>query len=73
MATITFTSIDNQARTATFDVDGKTVVRNIPEVYAGTIDDYLLALAQGLAIEFEDQEVTNIDDPTWEEGQIVIQ
>lgn len=72
MPTVKFTSIDKAARTATFDVDGQSVTRNIPAQYAGTIDDYLNAVAEGLVIEFTVTEVKPIEDTLLKAGDIVV-
>lgn len=64
MPKITYKSLNKDARTATFTVDGEDVTRHIPAQFAGTIDDYLLALAQGLAVEFAPVEVRTIETPT---------
>lgn len=63
MPKITFKSIDEAARTATFDIDGSSETRNIPDYFEGTIDDYLMALANGLAVEFDETEKTDISAP----------
>lgn len=54
-------------RTATLTVehdDGSTedVTRSIPDVFAGSIQDYLKALADGLRAEFAPKEVTPIEE-----------
>lgn len=50
---VKFQSVDLKARTATFDVDGESVTRGIADdVVNETLKDHLIALAQGLAIEY---------------------
>lgn len=52
MSEVKFDAIDPIARTATFTVGGVPVTRRIPAKFAGPVDDYLSALAAGLAVEF---------------------
>jgi len=70
MTTVTFVSMDAENRTATFDVDGAVVTRNIPAQYAGTIDDYLTALSNGLLIEFSSGE-KGIEETSYKSGQVL--
>ena len=68
---IKFLSMDSVARTASFDVDGKEVTRNIPAQFEGTIDDYLAALVQGLAVEAELNQVKELGESSFKSGDIV--
>lgn len=71
MATIKFTSIDRDARTVTFDVDGSAVTRKIPVNYEGTIDDYIAACARGLATE-ADNAPKAIETPTYSRNDVIV-
>jgi hypothetical protein len=71
MATVKYISIDSDARTVTFDVDGAKVTRNVPSKFSGTIDDYVKALADGLVIEYTTPEVTTIETPTYKANDVV--
>ncbi len=51
MTTVKFTSLDKEKREVTMNVGGVAVTRSIPAQFKGTIDDYLAALAKGLANE----------------------
>lgn len=58
---------ENGKRTATLTIehdDGTTedVTRSIPDVFEGTIQDYLKALANGLRIEFAPKVITTIEE-----------
>lgn len=64
-------SVDDAARTVSFDVDGETVVRSIPDKFDGTIDDYLKALADGLVIEYAEVEKTDVTATKYAAGEIV--
>lgn len=70
--TIKFVSLDKVARTATFDVGGKSVTRRVPKQFEGTIDDYLNALVSGLAIEFSTVEDKVIEIPSLKSGAVVV-
>tara|TARA_R100001530_G_scaffold13251_3_gene12263 strand:+ start:1767 stop:2018 length:252 start_codon:yes stop_codon:yes gene_type:complete len=74
MAVVKFVSIDDAERTVTMDVDGVEVVRNVPNEYAGTIDDYIKALAAGLVVEAEvaAQPKTQIETPVVKSGEILV-
>lgn len=74
MAIIKFKSVGKTARTASFDVDGKTVVRKIPDQFTGTIEDYLSALAKGLATEAaKDGKVAKkIEAPKYKASEVMI-
>lgn len=65
---VKFQSIDKAARTATFEADGKAVVRRIPAQFVGTIDDYLAALATGLEVEFASAPVKTIGATSFKAG-----
>jgi len=69
---VTFKSLDKEARTATFDVDGKSVTRKIPQQFAGTIDEHLTALAKGLDIEFAPKLAQVIDTPSLKADDVVV-
>lgn len=72
---IKFTSIDKENRTATFEVDGEMVTRRIPNRFAGTIDDYLNALASGLQVEVDEKAAKvpqEIEEPVLQAGEVVI-
>jgi len=71
---VTYKSIDKEARTATFDVDGESVTRKIPQKFVGTIDDYLTALAKGLQIEANKKAKTAqvIDTPQLRINDVVV-
>lgn len=71
---IKFVSINPQARTATFNVDGVDVTRKIPAKFDGTIDDYLNALANGLAIEVQEREASaqEIETPAMQVNEVVV-
>ena len=71
MAIVKFTSINKVSRTVTFDVDGQAVTRHIPAVFAGTIDEYIEACANGLKSEFTTPEVKTIDTPTTKAGDVI--
>ena len=71
MTVIKFTGINKAGRTATFDVDGKTVVRKIPKKFTGTIDDHLNALARGLMAEAQAEDVTAIETPKAKAGEVL--
>ena len=70
---ITFKGLDKEARQVEFDVDGETVVRNVPDLFDGTIDEYISALGQGLAIEFAEVEKTEIEDPIMKAESILVE
>lgn len=76
MATIKFISLDKKTRMASFDVDGKTIARQISDNFdehGQTIDDQVMALADGLAIEFADQDApTEINDTSIAAGTILV-
>ena len=71
MPTVKFTSIDKDERTVTFDVDGEAVTRKIPEQFEGTIEDYIRALARGLAIEYTAATPEAIPDPAFEANEVI--
>lgn len=55
MSKVKFLSLDAGSRTATFDVNGKTVTRTISqETSDETLAEHLQALARGLAVELEE-------------------
>lgn len=66
---VTFKTIDKEARTATFDVGGEEVTRHIPAQFVGTIDDYLAALESGLVVEFTTVEPKEIAEPSLKSGE----
>lgn len=72
MPEVKFKSVNKTERTATFAVDGATVVRRIPKQFVGSIDDYLLALAVGLDIEFAPEIVKDIETPSLKANAVVI-
>lgn len=69
---IKFKNLDASARTVTFDIDGQEIVRGVPEFFEGTIDDYILALASGLAIEFTEKSIKKIENINIEIGAVLI-
>lgn len=73
MTEIKFISVDQVNRTATFTVDEEEVTRKIPLVFEGTIDDYLRALASGLAVEAAQKNavVSEIGTPSLEQGEVL--
>lgn len=67
---VKFSSIDQSARTVTFDVDGKPVTRGIPKKFDGTLDDYVLALARGLSLEYAVEETPkSVDSVSFAAGE----
>ena len=72
MATIKFHSVDLEARTATFDVDGELVTRGIPAVLPGTLEEYLEALARGLMVEVLASVETELSEPNIEQGEVLV-
>ena len=68
---IKFLSVNAIARTATFDIDGKEITRKIPAQFEGTIDDYLSALVKGLAIEMELDQIKELGETSFKQGDIV--
>jgi hypothetical protein len=48
---VTFTQHVAGTRKIEFDVSGKKVTRRMPQQFAGTVDDYIRAIAYGLSIE----------------------
>ena len=72
MPEIKFKSVSKTERTATFAVDGINVTRRIPNQFSGSIDDYLQALASGLAVEFTPEVVRDIETPLLKAGAVVI-
>jgi len=72
MATVKFLSVDKNARTATFDVDGVEITRKIPNEFVGTIDTHLTALANGLSVEFAPTNIKTIETPEIKAGDEVV-
>ena len=72
MPIVKFTSVDSNARTATFDVDGVSVTRKIPNEFIGTIDDHLEALARGLAVEYAPTNIKTIEVPAVQSGEEIV-
>lgn len=71
MANIAFVSLDKVKRLVTYTVNGEDVTRHIPEQFEGSIDKYLLALENGLHVEFDALEVEPkpIDEPSIKVGE----
>ena len=72
MATVKFISVDLGKREVTMDVDGKEVVRGIANNVEDT-DVYIQALANGLAIEADNEsaKVVALKETTFKLGDIM--
>jgi hypothetical protein len=71
--TVNFVSIDMEARTATFDVDGVIEERQIADgVGQDTIAEHLTAMAEGLVIEAKERLVPEITEAPFAVGQEII-
>lgn len=61
---VTFLNLDLVTRMAEFDVDGLTVSRQIAEsIGDNDIDNHLIALANGLAIEYQNSSPNDLTRP----------
>jgi len=72
--TVKFISLDSETRTATFDVDGEQVVRQIADgVTTETLEDHLFALAQGLITEYKERQQPVIQDAPFQSCDVIVE
>ena len=72
MAIVKYKSIVKTTRKVTFDVDGITVVRKVPKKLNVSIDEYIMALAQGLAKEYTTPESDTIETPSYSVSEVLV-
>lgn len=71
--TVKFVSIDMEARTATFDVDGVIEERQIADgVGQDTLGEHLIVMAEGLVIEAKERLVPEITESPFTAGEPIV-
>lgn len=72
MTTVKFTSFDSEARTATFDVAGEAMTRQIADgVSEASLQEHLEALASGLITEWQAKVQPVIADVPFDAGDVI--